>query len=315
MKKIMFLFLHLLFNPSFCQTKLTDCNQFLKSVPFFLEPNNRQNITSDLLNEEFKNLVNCGKLDSTDSEILNLDFLVNNFYKNDKLIKPNITNQDILNKFFLYKKTEVYKNEYNKLKFTNYINKKVILKQNRKEDSLILLKIGERPEDIYFRLNYNDVTNSYGKNYLEADEELKRFMDDYVSSTFGPFSYEYPKYQNLSEIQKQSMIFSKNILFFIYAPDILNKDSVNSFFENEIFKTSLKENYIYYSINLSIFDVIDDYINDLEFQKLNLSKNDLLSNINKSRGFYFLKFDKTFTKLNKYNMNFDFIEFKIFLDN
>ena len=107
------------------------------------------------------------------------------------------------------------------------------------------------------------------------------------------------------------MILSKNILFFIYAPDILKKDSVNSFFENEIFKTSLKENYIYYSISSSIFD----YIDDLEFQKFNISKNELLSNLNKTRGFYFLKYDKTFTKLNEYNMNFNFIEFKIFLDN
>lgn len=311
MKKILFLFLYLLFNPSFCQTKLNDCNQFLKSVPFFFELNNKQNITNELLNEEYKNLVNCGKLDSTDSEILNPAFLFKNFYKNDKLIKPNITNQEILNKFFVYKKTEDYKNEYNKIKFTNYINKKIILKQNRKEDSLVLLKIGERPEDIHFRLNYNDITNSYGMNYLEAEDELKRFMDDYVTSTFDPFSYEYPKYQNLSEIQKQSMILSKNILFFIYAPDILKKDSVNSFFENEIFKTSLKENYIYYSISSSIFD----YIDDLEFQKFNISKNELLSNLNKTRGFYFLKYDKTFTKLNEYNMNFNFIEFKIFLDN
>ena len=137
MKKILFFFLYLLFNSLFCQTKLTDCNQFLKSVPFFFKPNNKQNITNDLLNEEFKNLVTCGKLDSTESEMLNPAFLFNNFYKNNKLIKPNITNQDILNKFFLYKKTDDYKAEYNKVKFTNYINKKIIIKENRTEDSII----------------------------------------------------------------------------------------------------------------------------------------------------------------------------------
>ena len=130
MKKTLLLFLYLLSNSLFCQTKLTDCNQFLIYIPFFFKPNNKQNITNDLLNEEFKNLVNCGKLDSTDSEMLNPAFLFKNFYKNDKLIKPNITNQEILNKFFLYKKTEDYKDEYNKIKYTNYINKKIILKQN-----------------------------------------------------------------------------------------------------------------------------------------------------------------------------------------
>lgn len=310
MKKILFLFLHLLVSSLSSQTNFTNCDEFLKTVPFFLKPDNKKNITNELLNKEFENLIKCGKLDSSDSEILNINFLFKNFYKNDKLIKPNITNQEILNKFFEYRQTEEYKAEYNKLKYTNYINNKIVLKQNRKSDSLVFLKIGQLPPDINLRFKYIEINNLSGMNYLEVDDELNRFVSDYFASRI-PINYDTPQSQNLSETKKQSVIFSKNILFFVYDPEILNKDSIKNFFENENFKTTLTDNYIYYSLNLNVLKSIDDS----EFQKFNLEKNQWLLNLNKSRGFYFLKCDDTFKKLKEYNLNFDFIEFKTFLDN